>query len=195
MGNSSSTLIIKNFKSYVPPKDHALADTGAAFLISEDGKDWYDCQKEFKEDTYKLQLSPDDRLVALTQDVSSLFPYNCSVVEIEKLPEFIQLKRGCVVGDYIFDYETNEIKERTLSETEIKSKVDREIDVLLKDIYSKITPLQYAVDLKISTSSEEELLNKYKKYAVELSRINLQKDYPLKVDWPLSPSEEKLKES
>ncbi len=49
---------IKNFKRYHPDSvdkkwlEHAV---GAIFLISEDGQDWYECQKSFQPDTMKVE--------------------------------------------------------------------------------------------------------------------------------------------
>lgn len=76
---------LKNLQSY-DPKDHPLSG-GIAFLISDDGLDWYESQSLFKNDTWKLEYRSDGTVVAATQDVSALFPAGNSVVEMEELPE------------------------------------------------------------------------------------------------------------
>ncbi|HHH7407829.1 TPA: tail assembly chaperone, partial [Escherichia coli] len=47
---------IKNFTKYTP--DNPPVE-GAGYLISEDGQDWYECQTQFAEDTYKVAYDSD----------------------------------------------------------------------------------------------------------------------------------------
>ncbi|ENN7401659.1 DUF4376 domain-containing protein [Escherichia coli] len=84
-----------NFTTYTP--ENPLSD-GAAHLISEDGQDWYDCQKLFAEDTYKISYDSDGIICGITTDVSTLFPLNLSVAEVETLPD------GCdISGRWKYD--------------------------------------------------------------------------------------------
>ncbi|MED8995993.1 tail assembly chaperone, partial [Escherichia coli] len=74
---------LKNFTVYTPENPPVL---WAAYLISEDGQDWYDCQKQFAEDTCKIGYDNDGIVRTISTDVSTLFPLNLSVAEVETLP-------------------------------------------------------------------------------------------------------------
>lgn len=60
-------------------------------------------------------------------------------------------------------------------------------DTLLRDTALKIAPLQYAVDLKIQTASELNLLKAWKEYSVALNRVQDQSGFPESVVWPEAP--------
>ncbi|PSY61267.1 DUF4376 domain-containing protein [Escherichia sp. 20412-1] len=86
---------IKNFTRYSP--ENPLVDW-ASYLISKDGQDWYECQKQFAEDTYKIAYDSDGIVRSISTDVSTLFPINLSVAEVETLPE------GCdISGRWKYD--------------------------------------------------------------------------------------------
>ncbi|PSY65669.1 DUF4376 domain-containing protein [Escherichia sp. 20412-1] len=89
-----------NFTLYTPGSDISseLTGAGALFLRDEDGQDWYECQKLFAEDTYKIAYDSDNIVRSITTDVSTLFPLNLSVAETETLPE------GCdISGRWKYD--------------------------------------------------------------------------------------------
>ncbi|WP_097456967.1 tail fiber assembly protein [Escherichia coli] len=71
-------LNIKNFKPYIPEN----TDANASYLISEDGQDWYECQKLFSPETVKVVYDNSNVIISFSQDVSSLFPVNASVAEV-----------------------------------------------------------------------------------------------------------------
>ncbi|HAX5205303.1 TPA: DUF4376 domain-containing protein [Escherichia coli] len=98
---------IKNFTPYTPENPPF---EGAAYLISEDGQDWYECQKQFAEDTYKVAYDSDGTVRSISTDVSTLFPINMSVAETETLPE------GCDISGR-WKYDNGEIVDtRTVEE-------------------------------------------------------------------------------
>ncbi|MBS4090754.1 tail fiber assembly protein, partial [Pseudomonas rustica] len=51
-----------------------------------------------------------------------------------------------------------------------------------------IAPLQYTVDLGIAEEVEAALLNEWKKYVVDLSRIDKKPGWPTEVVWPAIPA-------
>ncbi|HEL8021298.1 TPA: tail fiber assembly protein, partial [Escherichia coli] len=86
---------LKNFTVYTPENPPVA---WATHLISEDGHDWYECQKLFSEETYKIAYDSDNIIRSISGDVSSLFPVNLSVAEVETLPE------GCdISGRWKYD--------------------------------------------------------------------------------------------
>ncbi|HAY0218996.1 TPA: DUF4376 domain-containing protein [Escherichia coli] len=86
---------LKNFTVYTPENPPVA---WGVYLISEDGHDWYECQKLFSEETYKIAYDSDNIIRSISGDVSSLFPVNLSVAEVETLPE------GCdISGRWKYD--------------------------------------------------------------------------------------------
>lgn len=63
-----------------------------------------------------------------------------------------------------------------------------ERDALLRTATLRIAPLQDAVDIDEATAEETALLKKWKKYRVDLSRIEQQAAYPTDINWPEMPA-------
>lgn len=73
--------MFKNFKRYMPEK----AEERILYLKSECGKDWYECQKKYKENTLKIMVDSQGRIISVSKDISMLFPENCSVYEVKNV--------------------------------------------------------------------------------------------------------------
>ncbi|MBM3106200.1 tail fiber assembly protein [Pseudomonas sp. V1] len=54
---------------------------------------------------------------------------------------------------------------------------------------TRIAPLQDAVDLGEATEVEQIMLLAWKRYRIELNRLEQQPGYPLSIDWPPSPED------
>lgn len=57
------------------------------FLKSEGGTKWYDAQGNFSSTTFKIAYVASGVITAINSDVSKLFPFNMSVIEVDALPE------------------------------------------------------------------------------------------------------------
>ncbi|EHO7207587.1 tail fiber assembly protein, partial [Salmonella enterica subsp. enterica serovar Soerenga] len=79
-------LNIKKFIPYTPEPEEALFP-GGAHLKSEDGQDWYKCQKLFSEDTLKITYDDNDVITCITRDISGLWPAGQSVAELPDTDE------------------------------------------------------------------------------------------------------------
>lgn len=73
-------LYINKFKPYDPSSN---AIDGVLYLKSEDEKDWYEIQSQFSKDTLKVVFDDSGLIISSSRDVSSLFPLNCGVLEID----------------------------------------------------------------------------------------------------------------
>ncbi|PPS23559.1 phage tail protein [Pseudomonas amygdali pv. morsprunorum] len=62
-------------------------------------------------------------------------------------------------------------------------------DQRLQEAATRIAPLQYAEELGDATEAEKASLLEWKRYSVELNRIEQTPDYPLQVKWPSPPSD------
>ena len=66
--------------------------------------------------------------------------------------------------------------------------VSSERDRILALAAVRISPLQYAVDIDIASKGEKESLLLWKKFSIDVSRINLQQGFPEDIIWPVPPS-------
>ncbi|SPO68096.1 tail fiber assembly protein [Pseudomonas sp. JV241A] len=62
-------------------------------------------------------------------------------------------------------------------------------DERLANASMRIAPLQDAVDLGEATEHEQSMLVAWKRYRIELNRLEKQPGYPLSIDWPASPED------
>lgn len=100
-------LHIKKFKTYEPSSN---AIDGVLYLRSEDGKDWYEIQPQFSDNTLKVMFDDDGLVVSCSRDASSLFPVDCGVLEVESDTDDLL---GCYVinGKLIMEKKPSEYHE------------------------------------------------------------------------------------
>ncbi|EGJ8136539.1 DUF4376 domain-containing protein, partial [Salmonella enterica] len=72
------------------------------YLKSEDGQDWYECQKHFADDTLKFTYDDNGVITCITRDVSGLWPVGLSVAEV---PDTTANRRADISGWWGFDGE------------------------------------------------------------------------------------------
>ena len=174
--------LLKNIQIY-KPEDPYLGKN-VLYYKDEEGRDWYKAQKDFSDSTYKITYDPRGNIRCCSQDVSMLllFPHD-SVAEIEEK----NFPKNFVLGEYCYDQKTGKIKKRIKTENELIAIAKQKI----KDSYNKaieeITPLQYAVDLDMATKEDLELLRKWKKYLVQLTKVSKQETFPQQIEWPSLP--------
>lgn len=178
----------KNFRKYTPNEDKSeLLALGVGFLISEEGVDWYESQKDFEESTLKIGYDPETKVIkAVSYDVSSLFPNNMSVGETSNVPKRFNIDGP--FNDFIFNESKSVIATRVYSLDESKQKVDYKKSTLIAEVMETINPLQFAVDLEMATEEEKTRLKSLQRYVVMLNRVSLQESYPTGVVWPDIPT-------
>lgn len=165
--------VFKNFKSYVPiTVPFELRRLNVLFLKSEDGYDWYECQKQFAKETMKITFDEAGVICGFSEDVSALWPINLSVAEVTNN---IMARRLDISGNWVFDGKT--IVKRVLTVDELTSKAEKERQRKLEEASNKMRPLEYAVALNMQTKEEEERLVSLKEYYVLLSRIDMSTAY------------------
>lgn len=72
---------IKKFTLYTP--DVKPFGESAVYLKDENGLDWYESQSQFSANTLKVMFDDNGLIISSSRDVSSLFPLNCGVLEID----------------------------------------------------------------------------------------------------------------
>ncbi|OZI14897.1 phage tail protein [Sodalis-like symbiont of Philaenus spumarius] len=174
---------IKNFKRYHPDSvdkkwlEHAV---GAIFLISEDGQDWYACQKSFQPNTMKVEYEADGVIRSMGYDISGFCPEGCSIAEVLAWPqEAAPNRKWCFID--------GEIVPRVYTADELREQATHKRDYLLEQGAKIIAPLQDAVDLDMATDTEKAALLAWKKYRVLLNRLDISSAPD--IDWPNPPSE------
>ncbi|EBI0144564.1 tail fiber assembly protein, partial [Salmonella enterica] len=127
----------------------------------------------------KLCIHPDTKVIhSVSEDISTLYPAGFDIVESDSLPY-----DDIISGKYQFV--DNKIIPRTYNEVELTQITNAEKSKKLKLANEKIRPLQDAVDLGIATDEEIQKLGAWKRYRVEINRIDTSN--LLDISWPLPP--------
>ncbi|MGG6006387.1 DUF4376 domain-containing protein [Salmonella enterica] len=93
----------KNFTLYAPVPDEnnkIPLRKGAKFFKSEDGHDWYECQKLFSPDTIKIAHNSAGVIVSIGRDVSGFWPEGKSIAEVH---DTTANRRADISGRWGFD--------------------------------------------------------------------------------------------
>ncbi|EPE7531115.1 tail fiber assembly protein [Salmonella enterica subsp. enterica serovar Newport] len=146
--------------------------------MDENGLDFYNSIDTFKL-KYKLCIHPDTKVIhSVSENISTLYPAGFDIVESDSLPY-----DDIISGKYQFV--DNKIIPRTYNEVELTQITNAEKSKKLKLANEKIRPLQDAVDLGIATDEEIQKLGAWKRYRVEINRIDTSN--LLDISWPLPP--------
>ncbi|EOS9812137.1 tail fiber assembly protein [Salmonella enterica subsp. diarizonae serovar 16:z10:e,n,x,z15] len=152
--------------------------SGVIWLYSEDGKNWYEEQKNFAADTLKIAYDQNGVIVNISQDVSTINPTGLSVVE---LPNITANRRADIYGGWVFDGE--KVIKRVYTPEELRQQAEVKKVKFLEEAENVITPLARAVKLNIATDEETKQLEAWELYSVLVSRVDT--DNP---DWPEKPA-------
>lgn len=93
---------LKNLKIYTPDDEDSLFlmnEHGAEFFICDDGRDWYKSQSDFLPDTLKVAYDEAGIIRCISNDVSTIYPRDLSVVEVEITPENQDVD---IMGGWVF---------------------------------------------------------------------------------------------
>ena len=165
----------KTAEQYQMTKRHSIV-----WLFSEDGKNWYEEQKNFASDTIKVAYNERGRVVWIGKDVTGIEPTNVSIIE---LPDITTNRRITAPGywfyrndEFVFDY---------------KLKAEDERDAQLQRV--SIMTSEWEKDLLLGLISDEdrEKLKAYRIYAKSLQAMDFSpitdKTSYNAIEWPVSP--------
>ncbi|MDE9455994.1 tail fiber assembly protein [Xenorhabdus bovienii] len=169
-------ITLKNFKRYQPENP----PVSATYLISEDGKDWYEAQKLFATDTFKVAYDSQGVIRTAHYDVSGLFPEGLSVSEIDKneVPEGFR-------NDHTWQYKEGKIIRQGLTPEVLRRQAEYQRQGLIVQARENIASLQDAADLLIATVRERADLSAWKRYRLALYRLDI--STAPDIDWPKLP--------
>ncbi|HDW3554113.1 TPA: tail fiber assembly protein [Escherichia coli] len=161
-------LHLKNLAQYTPETDEGkeIAEQyNAIFWRDESGVDWYQAITRFQPDTIKVKYLPNGVICAIDMDVSVICPEGGSVVEMELLPDGVDSN-----GEWQFI--DGRIAHRTYTSDELTDQAERKKQSLLAEAAKAIAPLQDAVDIGEATPEEEAKLKAWKKFRVNVNRVD-----------------------
>lgn len=173
---------IKNFSQYTPDSEQArkiIEDFNVIYLKSEDGQDWYECQKSFNPDTIKVMYDFNNVIRSISGDVSAFNPDGMSVAEVSNLPD------SCDISGQ-WQYINGAIVPRKYTKGELVAQAERRKEELLALASNTIAPLQDTVELEEATLEEIERLKAWKKYRMQANRID--PTIAPDIEWPAQPA-------
>ncbi|MGR6375899.1 tail fiber assembly protein [Escherichia coli] len=153
---------------------------GVTWLFSEDGKNWYEEQKNFASDTIKVAYNERGRVVWGGKDVTGIEPTNVSIIE---LPDITTNRRITAPGywfyrndEFVFDY---------------KLKAEDERDALLQRVSIMTSEWEKDLLLGLISGENRDKLKAYRLYAkslqtMDFSPITDKASYNA-IEWPVSP--------
>ncbi|HDL7647901.1 tail fiber assembly protein [Yersinia enterocolitica] len=147
------------------------------WLWSEDGKNWYEEQKNFQPDTLKIAYTNNGIICCIEKNVSAINPESLSVVE---LPDITANRRADISGNWMF--KDGAVIKRIYTEEEQRQQAESQKATLLSEAESVIQPLERAVRLNMATDEEHTQLAAWEHYSVLVSRVDTAKP-----EWPQKP--------
>ncbi|EAN1941085.1 tail fiber assembly protein [Salmonella enterica] len=149
-------------------------------MFDEDGKNWYEEQKQFSADTLKIAYDKNNIIVDINKDISAINPEGCSVVE---LPDITANRRADVSGRWMYDGEREQVIKRIYTPEELRQQAEVKKSKLLEEAETVIAPLARAVKRNIATDEEIKQLEAWELYSVLVSRVDSSNP-----DWPVKPA-------
>ena len=108
------------------------------WLYSDDGKNWYEEQKNFQPDTLKMVYDHNGVIICIEKDVSAINPEGASVVE---LPDITANRRADISGKWMF--KDGVVIKRTYTEEEQRQQAENEKQSLLQLVRDKTQLLAF----------------------------------------------------
>lgn len=161
-------LHLKNLIQYLPETDEQkeIAEQyNAIFWRDELGRDWYQSIALFQQDTFKVKYLSNGVICAIDKDASAICPDGGSVVEVDVLPDGVDVNGN-------WQFVDGNITHRIYTSDELTSQANRNKQNLLAEATKAIAPLQDAVDLGEATPEEEARLKAWKKFRVNVNRVD-----------------------
>ncbi|WP_096966185.1 tail fiber assembly protein [Escherichia coli] len=171
---------LKNIKAGNPktPEQYQLTKkAGVVWLYTEDGKNWYEEQKNFQPDTIKIAYDKNNVIVTVSKDVSTINPEGLSVVEVS---DITANRRADNNGNWMFL--DGKVVKREYTEQELQQQAELQKAALLSEAESVIQPLERAVRLNMATNEERARLESWERYSVLVSRVDTANP-----EWPQKP--------
>lgn len=177
-------IILKNFEVY---NAEPIAGKSILFLRDEAGRDWYESQKLFSDETLKFAFNSSGIIVSMNYDVSTLWPVGHSVAEIpaSEVPENLDID-----GNWMFDGKS--IVPRTYSAEEWQAKAEAQRQSLLAAANAATAYWRTELQLDAISDEDKASLIKWMAYikavkALDVSAVKDEAGYNA-IAWPEQPN-------
>lgn len=130
------------------------------WLYSDDGKNWYEEQKNFQDDTIKIAYTSDGIIVAIDKDVSTINPEGLSVVEVA---DITANRRADISGKWMF--KDGVVVKQTYTEEEQRQQAENEKQSLLQLVRDKTQLWDSQLRLGIISDENKQKLTEWMLYA------------------------------
>ncbi|EMY0608949.1 tail fiber assembly protein [Yersinia enterocolitica] len=137
------------------------------FHVDEEGRDWYELQETFSEDTIKVGYNAQGIVCTVSEHVYAIAPTGLSIVEVESLPENFVLEYGA------YEYLNGEVVPRIPTDAEIAAAADERRKQLVSAISVELSILKDISATGIATAAELFRLNALINYRIELLRLDV----------------------
>ncbi|HDL7647680.1 TPA: tail fiber assembly protein [Yersinia enterocolitica] len=172
---------LQHYKNFTISKQVVDEELGVPILYHEDeeGRDWYDLQKTFRKDTYKVGYSQDGIVRTVSKDVWAIAPTGLSIIEVESIPD--------VSGDELINGWYEVVGDKVIFRMPLQSEIDaaerERKQQLIDEVSQEIAILNDTVDLDMATDEEKSRLTELKRYRIRLSRMTEGSHEA----WPIKP--------
>ncbi|MCB5303207.1 tail fiber assembly protein [Yersinia bercovieri] len=164
----------QHYKNFVISKhEHDSALNGfVIYHVDEEGRDWYELQETFREDTIKIGYNPEGLVCTVSEHVYALCPTGLSIVEVESLPENFVLEYGA------YEYVEGEVVPRIPPAEEIAAAADERRKQLMSDVSVELATLEDIAQSGTATEQELSQLAALKQYRIALMRLDITQPWP-----------------
>ncbi|HFU5329670.1 TPA: tail fiber assembly protein [Escherichia coli] len=157
---------LKNIKPGNPKtKEQYLLtkNSGVVWLFAEDGKNWYEEQKNFQPDTIKIAYDENNVICDVQTDVTAICTEGKSVVE---LPNITANRRADISGNWMF--KDGSVIKRVYTEEEQRLQAENQKQRLLQQAREKTQFWQTQLALGIISDSDKQQLMRWMRYVQQV---------------------------
>lgn len=133
------------------------------WLYSDDGKNWYEEQKNFQPDTLKMVYDHNGVIICIEKDVSAINPEGASVVEV---PDITANRRADISGNWMF--KDGAVIKRVYTEEEQRLQAENQKQRLLQQAREKTQFWQTQLTLGIISDSDRQQLMNWMRYVQQV---------------------------
>lgn len=177
----------KNFTAYKPEfkvseeDDETEYRPDILYARDETGRDWYDCQADFSDDTLKVMYDDKCVIVCMSKDVTAIFPPGFSVAEVAASDT---PSEAC--NDMTWVYKDGKIIKRVYNPDEKRKMVQGEKNRRIARVNQVTQTLNSKLLLGMATDVDKVKLRSWMDYVNEIEKISDDAD-PEKIVWPTAP--------
>lgn len=164
-----NTGIWKLYQPAKPPVPNVL------YARDAKGVDWYEFMQNFEKDTWKIEFSEDGSISRYSKDVSSLFPVDRKIAEVDKLPEDFE--------SLAYKFDGKKFTKIVETDEQKIAKTRKGIEKRISAVGGTISSLSVLVNAGIADDSTKAKLEEYTTYVKNVMSVD-----QLAPEWPQQPS-------